>query len=286
VTEPRTARAARGSTEKVSFAKKLIIKRLQILDCTMKTQYFKFVVPIACLVLLTTTTLARESTSSSGSRPPAVSESSRGDYNHLDEDVPDFRLLGIAVSNSPGQSLAVIETGPDRRQRFIREGDRVGEMTVKKILSDRVVFDTGRGERIARLNSAFLDSVSDGATPVFRQPVSVRLPPTDNTKIVEVESEKLAASLGDVNDAARQVNINPIVVYGEPIGIRISPIAPGGVFEELGLETGDIITAVNGREISKQEEAIAFLELIQSSGDFDISVRGSRRNKEIQLIVK
>jgi len=82
------------------------------------------------------------------------------------------------------------------------------------------------------------------------------------------------------------VNINPIVVYGEPIGIRISPIALGGVFEVLGLETGDIITAVNGREIRKQEEAIAFLEQIQSGSDFDISVRSRRRDKEIQLIVK
>jgi general secretion pathway protein C len=159
-------------------------------------------------------------------------------------------------------------------------------MTVKKILSDRVVFDTARGERIARLNRAFLDSASDGGRQVFDQPVSVRLPPTDNTKIVEVESGKLAASLGDVNEVARQVNINPIVVYGESVGVRISPIAPGSVFEELGLETGDIITAVNGREIRNQEEAIAFLEQIQSGGDFDISVRGSRRDKEIQLIVK
>ena len=194
--------------------------------------------------------------------------------------------MGIAFSTVPGKTLAIIETGPDRRQRFIREGYSIGEMTVKKILSDQVVFDTDRGERIARLNRASLDSASDGGTPVFDQPVSVRLPPTDNTKIVEVESGKLAGSLGDVNDAARQVNFNPIVVYGEPIGVRLSPIAPGSVFEELGLETGDIITAVNGQEIRQQDEAIAFLEQIQAGGDFHISVRGSRRDKEIQLIVK
>ena len=204
----------------------------------------------------------------------------------LAEETSNSSSWGSRSRTAAGRTVAVIETGPDHRQRFIREGDSIEEMTVKKILSDRVVFDTGRGERIARLYRASLDSASDGGTPVFHQPVSVRLPPTDNTKIVEVESGKLAASLGDVNEVARQVNINPIVVYGEPIGIRLSPIAPGGVFEELGLETGDIITAVNGREIRKQDEAIAFLEQIQAGGDFDISVRGSRRDKEIQLIVK
>jgi general secretion pathway protein C len=204
----------------------------------------------------------------------------------LDDEVFEFRLLGIALSNRPGQTLAVIGTGPDRRQQFIREGDTIGEMTVKKILSDQVVFETIRGERIAKLNRSSLDSANDSGTPVSRQPYSVRMPPAENTKIVEVEGGKLAASLGDVNEVARQVNINPIAVYGEPIGIRIYPIDPGGIFEELGLETGDIITAVNGQEIRKPEEAIAFLERIRAGGDFDISIRGSRRDKEIELIVK
>lgn len=197
-----------------------------------------------------------------------------------------FRLIGIALLSSPGKTLAVIETGPDGRQRFIREGDGIGEMTVKKILSDRVVFETGRGERIARLNGSSLDSTSGSGMPVFHQPVSVKLPPADNTKIVEVESGKLAASLGDIDTIARQVNINPIAVYGEPVGVRISPIEPDGIFAELGLETGDIITAVNGQEIREPEEAIAFLERIRAGGDFDLSIRGSRRDKEIELIVK
>ena len=149
-----------------------------------------------------------------------------------------------------------------------------------------MIFDTDRGERIARLNGSSLDSANESGMPVFRQPVSVKLPPADNTKIVEVESGKLAASLGDVNGVVRQVNINPIVVYGEPVGVRIYPIEPGSIFAELGLETGDIITAVNGQEIREPEEAIAFLERIRAGGDFDLSIRGSRRDKEIELIVK
>jgi general secretion pathway protein C len=251
----------------------------------MKTQYFKFVVPIACLVLLATTTLARAGTAPNGSRPPAVSELSRGTYNHMDDKVFEIRLLGIAFSNRPVQTLAVIETGPERRQRFIREGDAIGEVTVKKILSDRVVFDTGRGERIAKLNRGYLETESDGGTPIFQQPISIPRPPAANEKIVEVESEKLSASLANIEKVVQQVSINPIAVYGEPIGVRIYPIDPGGIFEELGLETGDIITAVDGREIRRPEEAIDFLEQIQSGGEFDISVKGSRRERTVRLIV-
>jgi general secretion pathway protein C len=251
----------------------------------MKTRLYIFVACAAFLAGATATPILAAAAGTEANAYPRTAGSS-ADPDGSDGETAEFHLVGIAFSNIPGQTLAIIETGDDRRQRFIREGETIGEMTVKKILNDRVVFDTGRDERIARLNRGFLDSTSDGSRQVFHQPVSVRLPPSDNMKFVEVESGKLAASLGDVNDVARKVNINPIVVYGEPIGIRISPIAPGGVFEELGLQTGDIITAVNGREIRKQDEAIAFLEQIQSGGGFNINVRGSRRNKEIQLIVK
>ena len=251
----------------------------------MKPRLFIFV---ACAALLAAAATAHGLTADGGPGTYALPGASG---RSADPDGPagetvEFRLLGIAFSNSPRQTLAVIETGPDRRQRFIREGDSIGDITVKKILSDQVVFETGRGERIARLNRASLDSASDSGTLVSHQPYSVRLPPTDNTKILEVESEKLSASLANINKVLQQVSINPIAVYGQPIGVRIYPIDPGGIFEELGLETGDIITAVNGQEIRKPEEAIAFLERIRTGGDFDISIRGSRRDKEIELIVK
>jgi general secretion pathway protein C len=245
-------------------------------------------VSIACVALIATQTLAKTRTSAEGSRPPAVSESSRGAYNQfaLDDEVLDFRLLGIAVSANPDQALAIIQEGADRRQKFVHEGDSIGKVVVKKILRDQVVFDTGRGEHIITLKRVYLDGGSPGGTLMSRQLVSIPEPPISNKRIVEVESAKLFASLANMNKVMQQVNINPIAVYGEPIGIRISPIAPGGIFEELGLETGDIITAVDGQEIRKPEEAIAFLERIRTGGEFDIIIKGSRRYKELQLIVK
>ncbi len=198
----------------------------------------------------------------------------------------DFLVVGVAFSNNSALTLAVIEAGTERRQRLIRAGDRIGSLLVKEILRDRVVFVTDRGELIARINRALTHDESSNGPFKFPQPLSVNLPPMDNTKMVEVEREKLSASLGHSEEGLAQINIDPIAVYGQPIGIRVSPIAPGGIFEELGLETGDIITAVNGRKITNSEEAIQFLELIQDGGDFDFSIRGSRREKEIQLLVK
>jgi type II secretion system protein C len=254
----------------------------------MKTQYFKFMLPIACLIFLAASAPAKARTSVDESKPPAVPESSHEAYNQSStgDEVLDFRLLGIAVSADLDQTLAIIQEGADSRQKFIHEGDSIGEVVVKKILRDQVIFDTGRGEHIITLKRIYLDGGSPGGTLMSGQPVSNYQPLSSKKQIVEVESAKLSASLADINKVVRRVNLNPVAVYGRPIGIRISPIEPGGIFAELGLKTGDIITAVNGETIKKPEEAIALLERIREGGEFDINIEGSRHTRKFQLIVK
>ena len=244
--------------------------------------------PIACLIFLAASAPAKARPSVDGSNPPAVSESSQDDYNQSStgDEVLDFRLMGIAVSADPDQTLAIIQEGAERRQRFIHEGDNIGEVVVKKILKDHVIFDTARGEQIITLKRVYLDGGSSDGTMMSRQPVSNLQAPSSKNQIVEVESAKLSASLADINKVVQQVNINPVAVYGQPNGIRISPIAPGSIFAELGLKTGDIITAVNGQKIRKPEEAVALLERIREGGEFDINIKGSRHSRKLQLIVK
>jgi len=244
--------------------------------------------PIACLIFLAASAPAKARPSVDESKPSAVPESSQDDYNQSStgDEVLDFRLMGIAVSADPDQTLAIIQEGADRRQKFIHEGDTIGEVVVKKILRDQVIFDTSRGEHIITLKRVYLDGGSTGGMLMSGQPVSDQQPPLSKNQIVEVESAKLSASLADINKVVQQVNINPVAVYGQPNGIRISPIAPGSIFAELGLKTGDIITAVNGQKIRKPEEAVALLERIREGGEFDINIKGSRHSRKLQLIVK
>jgi len=198
----------------------------------------------------------------------------------------EFRLLGIAFSNSPGQTLAVIETTPGRHQRFIHEGDSIGEVKVKKILRDRVVFETDQGERIARLNSAFLDSARDDSTLLSEQAKTNPFPTVlRRNQTVEVDRKKLSSSLANIDKIARDVKISSVNVYGRPIGVRISPIEPGSVFDEIGLKNGDVIRAVNGKPVMRPEDAANLLEKMRAGGEFNIFVKGSRYSRTIQLVV-
>jgi type II secretion system protein C len=254
----------------------------------MESRSFKFMLVVASVVFLNASagtsfalTAAAESTSenSSGTSSDAVTRGQLADENF------DFRLVGVAVSSKSGQNRAVIEQEPDWRQRFIREGDRIGPAMVKKILNDRVVLEIGQDNRIVLLNRAYQDGDSPGGTMQSGQGDGNPQPDFSRKETVAVDGSKVSASLADIVEVMQNVNLNPINVYGRPVGVRISPIETGSFFAEIGLKTGDIITAVDGGPIKGQEAAIAFLERIRSGGEFEIFVKGSRHSRKISLIV-
>jgi general secretion pathway protein C len=251
----------------------------------MKTM---FLISVACAALMAAATTTHSLT---GGGPgtdnlPGIPSSSN-DADGAAGETADFRLLGIAFSKSLGQALAVIEIGPDRRQQFIHEGDSIGEVTVQKIQSDQVVFETAQGERIARLNRIYLDSNKAGGTLLSEQSKMKSLPTVlKRSQTVEVDRKELSISLADIDKAIRDVKISAVRVYGRPVGVRIPPVEPGSVFDKIGLKNGDVIKAVNGETIRKPEEAIAFLERIREGGELDIDIKGSRRSRILQLIVK
>jgi general secretion pathway protein C len=252
----------------------------------MKTMLFIFVACAALLVAATATHSLTPGGESGTNALPEISSSSP-DADGSAEVTAEFRLLGIVFTNRPGQNLAVIETGADRHQRFIHEGDSIGELTVKKILSNQVVFETDQGERIARLNGIYPDNNNAGGTVLSEQTKTNSLSASLGRKqTLEVDRKELSSSLADIDKTIQDVKISPVKVYGRPVGVRISPVERGSVFADLGLKTGDIITAVNGEEIRNPEEAIALLERIRDGGEFDINIKGSRRSRKLELVVK
>lgn len=250
-----------------------------------KTMFF---ISVACIILMVAVATAQNQKADGGSRANNLSGTSG---NSIDADrsagvTGEFRLLGIAFSNSPGQNLAIIETGPDRHQRFIHEGDSIGDMLVKKILSDQVVFETDRGERIARLNSIYLGNNNAGGTPVSEQTKETFLPTVlRSNQTVLVDREGISSSLAAIDKTIQDVKISPVRVYSRTVGVRVSPVEPGSVFDEIGLKNGDIIKAVNGKTVNGSEAAVALLKSMRAGGEFNIFVKGSRRSRTIQLIV-
>lgn len=198
------------------------------------------------------------------------------------------KLVGIAVADQSDKSLAVVGIdGPN--QIYLREGDGVGTVLIKRILRDWVIVDAGRGEGSLKLRQSLSDDIKTRpeATqkPTILQSFGPRPPEGRNLKVVYLDRESKKSMFGNIYGVLKEVRIDPVRVYGKSTGIRISPIEPGSVFSEMGLKSNEVIRKVNGKAVTGPEDAIALIQRIKKGGEFDIKVKG-RRTRQIHMIVE
>ena len=87
---------------------------------------------------------------------------------------------------------------------------------------------------------------------------------------------------GDVDDMMRnpsnlfsQARILPKYEEGEMVGLQINAIKPESFFEEVGIQSGDVITKLNGTAIDSPEESAKILVELSQAESFTIDVERS-----------
>ena len=197
-----------------------------------------------------------------------------------------LRLVGTAVADDPNDSVAVIESGVDGRQRSYREGERAGDILIIEILRDRVIVDTQQGEDFISLSHPL--PAQPGQSGAGRAPApagfGTRPPENRRQQTLYLDGKTLTAELADLDDLIQEVDVDPVNIYGKPVGVRIFPIEPDSIFAEIGLKTGDVIKEINGMQITRPEQAIAVFQQLKAGEDVDIKVKG-RRTRQIHLII-
>ena len=215
-----------------------------------------------------------------------------------------LKLVGTAVVDDPSKSMAIIENGGTRRQSYVREGDRVGGMRVKQILRNRIIVDLGGAEvRIAMLHSLPAETETAGASSAQTSvPESVnrpapfelagnRRPPgaagagPGRSSFLHLDRGGVEATLADIDQVMQQADVEPVMVFDRPAGVKVSTVGPGSIFAQLGLRSGDVIVGVNGESITRPEQTLRLLQKIKEGGEVTIQVKGRRRNRIIQLDV-
>jgi type II secretion system protein C len=210
-----------------------------------------------------------------------------------------LKLLGTVVVNNPAMSRAIIDNRSTRKQEIYREGDRAGKVRVKKILPNKVVITTKKGDELLAVDSEENRNGSksiasrrrategDSSSPLRR---FKRQSPLTQTRNIQLKRNEVEESLSDLDQVIEELNVSPFEQDGEPAGFQLTNIATGSILAKMGLRNGYVITGVDDEIITFPDQAAEFLQRLKEGGDINIKVGRSsgarRRSQTIHLKIE
>lgn len=178
----------------------------------------------------------------------------------------NLRLQGVFATGD-GNGLAIIAVGNTDESVFT-VGDRVaGQARVDGIYSDRVILERdGTLETLRLATDEVATQASAGDTG--RAAAGNRELQRIAGKARELRSRLMRNPL----ELARMVRFQPYLRDGELIGYRIQPrAADAELLAELGLQPTDVITSINGIELSDPAKAQQVLRRMQTADTISVS---------------
>ena len=192
-----------------------------------------------------------------------------------------LNLWGTITGNT-GKTYAVIEDASKREQQLYREGDKIQHALIKMILRRKVVLTVSGQDEILEMEEQLkqagrISATRDNEEEGDESPEIAETGQED----VEIERGKIDDALQNINDLMRQIRVRPYFQDGKPSGILLSGIRKNSIFEDMGLQSGDVVRGVNGKEIESVDDALKFYQNLKSSSEVELQIE---RNGDPQTI--
>lgn len=193
-----------------------------------------------------------------------------------------LRLLGTVASVGSAEAWAAVEDQQTRKQIVVRVDDRLlDQATVIRIERRRIVLQNGANREELALDDE--DSPSLAVRPAAR-PAAATAATGDSLRdrIQRLSESSFQLDRAQVEETMRnpaelfsEARILPKYENGQMMGVQLSSIKPGSLFEEIGIQNGDTVTQVNGITVTSPQDSAALLKELTESTDFQVNVVGA-----------
>jgi type II secretion system protein C len=192
------------------------------------------------------------------------------------------KLLGTMVSNLEKYSFASIQESGAKEVKSYRINDSIlGQAKIYAIERNRVFFTNNGRKEYLEVDKLPMIFKNNPAPTAGMKSGAVK---AEGGKIT-VSRQKVDSTLQDLNQVIQQARMVPNYDGGAVDGFKIFGIRGGSIFQELGLQNGDVINRINGTQIDSLEKALPMLQLLktESSYTIDITRKGSKQTMDINI---
>jgi len=220
--------------------------------------------------------LDRNVFASSTLAPPTPSQ--KDDLENLEATQLPLSLLGTAASQDPRFAWAAIQERGSHSTLVVSINDTIlDKATVVKIERQRVVLLEDGVHRELALEQTDLTPKVASAAPAPTGPAARRATAmaraaerrqarlqkvADNS--YQMPPEDVQAVMSNPAELLSQARILPKYENGQMQGLQISQIKPGSLYEQLGMQEGDVVTTCNGNAINAPDQAAAAMNALSS----------------------
>jgi general secretion pathway protein C len=193
----------------------------------------------------------------------------------------NLKLWGVSIDQKrPNRSHAIIEDQKAHKQDVHRVGDQIQGATVKIIDWTKVTLERDGQLEILELAATNLPGA---AAPANRPLAAAQAGPTGEgiQKISDteytIERTEVDSALENMNQLFTQIRAVPHFEGGQSVGFRLFAIRQDSLFDKIGLKNGDIISKINGQDMTDPARAIAMFQELRNERQISVEVT---RNKE------
>lgn len=205
-------------------------------------------------------------------------------------------LMGILVSSRPEWSLAMVRAQGE--MKMVRVGSLILDRAeVIEIASRYLMLKLGDKQKVVKLwaeKTAATPRPGVAGPPRPFEAVATPAPGTgsDFSRGVKkvgpyefhIERAMLDENLQDLTKLGMQARIIPNYVDGKYQGFRLVGIRPDSLYRAIGLESGDLVTRVNGQDIDTPNKAIQLFEELRNSPTIMLDLE--RRGQKVTMTYK
>jgi general secretion pathway protein C len=209
-----------------------------------------------------------------------------------------LKLLAVMYApTAPSWSMAIIRDTEAKTAGAFGIGSKIREATVTSIEEARVYLDMGgRREYMDLLDNkpppptaaapaapvAVADS-SGSSDPLMKE-LDKGIKKTGEHSY-EVQRATVDSLLGNMSMLSRSARIVPEIRDGRAAGFRLFSVRPDGPFAKIGLQNGDVISAINGLEMTSPDKALEVYTKLKSASHLSVGLErnGQKITKDYSI---
>ena len=191
-------------------------------------------------------------------------------------DAPETRLnltlTGVVASSEQEAGTAIIENRGSQAVYGLGEKIEDTNATLQKVYNDRVIIKNGVRNETLMLDGIDYDEANRRREMQARNRPEPQEEEEDTVELSEEALEAAAALRERPANFTDFISISPKTEEGQLIGYQVSPGKEPELFKSAGLQAGDVITQINGLDLTDLQQSQEALSELRNAQTIELTI--------------